>query len=333
MINSPLISIIIPAYNIELYIEKCINSVLRQKFTDFELIIVNDGSTDQTKSIISRIEKVDNRIRIVDKNNQGVSCARAEGVRIAKGSYIMFIDGDDWLAENCLSKVSSVIEMHSPDIICFGENTCDNHNNFVQTKLPHRFGLYKKNEIEKDLYPVLVSRKDGAYFTPSLIEKCFKRELCEKYMLVHKDATIGEDGATVIPCVYHASSLYMMEECLYYYRYNDTSATKGKKVFNWFYPEIINKHIEKYVDINTFDFADQLNRKIVHDVFNVVATRFYQDIPYKEIVADIKSNLCRPYYQYAIYNASFKGSLAHTFMNYSLKYRWYLLIYLYSRVK
>lgn len=333
MDNTPQISIIIPAYNIERYIVECVDSILKQGFTDYEIIIVNDGSTDNTASILSELERIDSRIIILNKTNGGVSSARHDGLSISKGEYVMFVDGDDWLTDDCLVAVSSIIEQHAPDIICFGENTCDVHKNYVQTRLPHRYGKYNKKEIEEELYPLLISHSNGTYFSPSLIEKCFKRDLCEQFMLVHKDATIGEDGATVIPCVYHADSIYIMEECLYYYRYNDTSATKGKKVFNWFYPEIINKHIEKYVDQSTLDFTEQLNRKIVHDVFNVVVTRFYQNISYKEIVADIKNNLCRPFYQYAIHNASFKGSLAHEFMNYSLKYRWFFLIYLYSKVK
>lgn len=333
MHNKPRISIIIPAYNIEKYIVECVDSILKQGISDYEIIIVNDGSTDNTASILSELERIDDRITILNKTNGGVSSARYEGLSISKGKYVMFVDGDDWLTDDCLVAVSSIIEQYSPDIICFGENTCDVQKNYVQTKLPHRYGKYIKKEIEEELYPFLISHSNGTYFSPSLIEKCFKRDLCEKFMLVHKDATIGEDGATVIPCVFFADSIYIMEECLYYYRYNDTSATKGKKVFNWFFPEIINKHIEEHVDINTFDFAEQLNRKIVHDVFNVVATRFYQNIPYKEIVADVKSNLCRPYYQYAIQNAFFKGSLAHVLMTLSLKYHWYFLIYLYSRFK
>lgn len=333
MEHSPLISIVIPAYNIEKYIVECVDSVLRQSFRNYELIIVNDGSTDNTTSLLSELEKKDSKINVVNKKNEGVSFARYDGLKISKGEYVMFVDGDDWLSDDCLLKVSAVIEQYSPDVICFGENTCDIQNNYIETRLPYRYGLYNKMDIEKELYPFLISSSDGTYFTPSLIEKCFKRDLCGKYMLAHKDATIGEDGAIVIPCVYHAISLYMMEECLYYYRFNNASVTKGKKVFNWFSPEIINKHIEQYVDISKFDFAAQLNRKIVHDIFCVVVTRFYQNIPYKEIIVDIKKNISNPYYHNAILNALFPRSNSHSFMKNSLKYRWYLLIYLYSRIK
>lgn len=333
MASAPLISIIVPAYNIELYIRQCVESVLSQLTPSFELIVVDDGSTDRTAQILNTLQELDNRLIVINKTNGGVSTARNEGLKIATGKYVMFIDGDDWLKDDCLLKVSEVIKEYHPDVICYGELKGDKNNMFKPAILPHRQGLYNKREIEKEIYPFLIHGKDGSYFTPSLIEKCFKKELCEKYMLVNKDATIGEDGATIIPCVYHADSLYLMDECLYYYRYNDTSATKGRKVFNWVYPEIINKHIEHNVEISTSDFAEQLKRKIVHDVFNVVVTRFYQGISYKEIISDIKYNLSRPYYQYAIQNASFKGSLAHTLMIFSLKYSWYVLIYLYSRVK
>lgn len=90
-----MISVIMPAYNVANYIEKSINSVLQQSYTDFELVIVNDGSTDNTREIILDCQAKDNRIRLVEQTNQGVSVARNTGIENAQGEYISFLDGDD----------------------------------------------------------------------------------------------------------------------------------------------------------------------------------------------------------------------------------------------
>lgn len=333
MVLSPLVSIIVPAYNIERYIKQCIDSVLCQKYISFELIIINDGSKDGTEAILKELEKTDNRIVVINKENGGVSSARYEGLKIAKGDYVLFVDGDDWLTSDCLLKVYDIILKHEPDVICFGELTCNRNNIAKPTQLPQRSGFYDKATVRRDIFPELISGKDGTYFSPSLIEKCFKRELCSKYMLVHKEATIGEDGATVIPCIVHANSIYIMEECLYYYRYNESSATKSRKVYNWFYPEIINRHIEDTIDINYGDFKDQMSRKITHDVFNVVVTRFYQNLSYSTIVADINDHLANIYYKYAIEQSRFSNSFKHSLMKSCLHNKWLFLVYLYSKIK
>jgi len=97
------ISIIIPCYNIELHVLKCIDSVLNQTYPNFELLLINDGSTDTTLDICKKQKKKDSRIKVYSHNNKGVSFTRNRGIALAKGDYIMFIDGDDWIEKDTLS--------------------------------------------------------------------------------------------------------------------------------------------------------------------------------------------------------------------------------------
>ncbi len=101
-INCPQISIIIPCYNIDKYLSNCIESVLGQTFVDFELILINDGSTDNTLNICEQYAKLDNRIRVYSHENKGVSYTRNRGIELAQGNYIMFIDGDDYVKNDML---------------------------------------------------------------------------------------------------------------------------------------------------------------------------------------------------------------------------------------
>ena len=90
------VSIIVPVYQIEKYIRKCIESIQSQTFSDFELILVDDGSKDASASICDEYAKKDNRIKVIHKKNEGVASARNEGIKLSKGKYVCFIDGDDW---------------------------------------------------------------------------------------------------------------------------------------------------------------------------------------------------------------------------------------------
>ncbi|KAB1438248.1 glycosyltransferase family 2 protein [Candidatus Galacturonibacter soehngenii] len=111
-----MISIIVPIYNSEKTLERCINSVLKQEFRDIELILINDGSIDTSLQICRMFEETDSRVRVVDNSNKGVSFSRNYGIENCVGEYIFFLDADDWLAEGALKKISLTLEKH-PDIV------------------------------------------------------------------------------------------------------------------------------------------------------------------------------------------------------------------------
>ncbi len=105
MKERPLFSIIIPVYNVEKYLQECVQSVLKQNYTNYQLILVDDGSIDNSSSICDELAKRDNRIEVIHKQNEGVSIARKAAVQIAKGKYVFCIDADDWIYDNgCFNK-------------------------------------------------------------------------------------------------------------------------------------------------------------------------------------------------------------------------------------
>lgn len=111
--QSPLLSVIVPVYNVEEYLPRCIDSILSQTFTDFELILVDDGSPDKCGEICDVWAKKDCRIRVLHKSNNGVNAARNTGLDLAKGRYITFIDGDDFIKSNTFEKVLAILEKNS----------------------------------------------------------------------------------------------------------------------------------------------------------------------------------------------------------------------------
>lgn len=332
MKSKPLFSVIIPVYKVETYLRDCIQSVQSQNCNDFEIIMIDDGSPDRCPQICDELAKRDCRIKVWHSKNEGASMARKIGAELANGEYLFFLDADDTISSECLFELEKQIRRCEPDIVCFGMFYEDSRRQFKSMPLKYRYGFYSGKDIETEIFPLLIQKKDATYFTPSLCGKAIKTELFLENALVDRNCTIGEDGACVIPCVFHAHSMVILEECFYYYRYNFDSTTKSRKVISWDCPRIIYDHVTEHIDPKMFDFKEQLYRKIVHDVFSVVVSQFYRNETYGEIVRYIKMNMKDELYSEAINSCSFSCSLAARIMKLSLKYHLYFVIYIYSKL-
>ena len=124
-----LISVIVPAYNVNQFIEKCVYSILQQTYNNFELIIVNDGSTDGTADTLNRLASEDNRIIVVHQTNQGVSVARNKGIKICNGDYVCFIDSDDYISEDYLEVMTS--NLNDCDCVACGYTIVNNDGEII----------------------------------------------------------------------------------------------------------------------------------------------------------------------------------------------------------
>ncbi len=115
----PIISVIVPVYNVEKYLARCLDSILNQTFTDFEVICVNDGSKDKSLAILQKYAQKDARIIVMDQENQGQSVARNKAMKIAQGEYILFVDSDDAIEKQCLEIAYTLITEHHADMVCW----------------------------------------------------------------------------------------------------------------------------------------------------------------------------------------------------------------------
>ena len=114
--SEPKVSIIVPVYNCEKYIERCMDSLINQTLTDIEIIVIDDESKNATFEILKEYEKKDKRIKLLTKKNSGVSSSRNKGIELAIGKYIAFVDGDDWIDLDCVEKMYDVAEKNKTDI-------------------------------------------------------------------------------------------------------------------------------------------------------------------------------------------------------------------------
>ena len=210
----PLFSVIIPIYNIEKYLRICLNSILHQTFTNIEIILVNDGSTDNCSYICDDYAKVYSRIKVIHKVNGGLVSARQAGVAVATGEYIACIDGDDWISEDFFAKFAEVIDRFHIDVACCGAVWVYEHKEIRKT-VGVRCGYYHREQIEKEIFPILIEGSNGVYFAPSLWAKVFKRDIYYQQQLVDAVVSIGEDIACVKPCIFHSKSMYVFNDTLY----------------------------------------------------------------------------------------------------------------------
>ena len=214
----PKISIIVPVYKTADKLARCINSFLKQTFYDFELILVDDGSPDDSGRICDEYAEKDNRIKAIHQVNSGVSAARNAGIKTAKGKYIGFADSDDYVSENHLAALISTAECSNVDIAMCNYNFAKENGAF--TKMCHGFDegtIFDENGIKNILYRnIFVNKDTTGYF--SLWNKIFKQSLIVEYgILMREDMSFGEDMLFVLDCLKHCRNIAFTENAGYYY--------------------------------------------------------------------------------------------------------------------
>lgn len=209
-------SVILPVYNSEKYLGKVIKSVLKQSFSDFELIIIDDKSTDSSLEIASSYQKNDNRIRLITKStNKGVSSARNSGLKIARGEYILFLDSDDVLPDKTLSVYNKLIDESHADIIQGKRSTFV--SNIQNKKVKFKKKVFNRDKAIKLFlnYRIISGYATGKIYKKETISDIFFRE----------DMNYGEDGYFFFECLMKSKSIEYASFISYHYRIRDGSLT------------------------------------------------------------------------------------------------------------
>lgn len=222
-----LFSIIVPVYNTEKYLKQCIESILEQSFKDFELILVDDGSMDNSPEICDSFAVKDSRVKVIHQKNAGVVKARKTGLVNSKGSYIITVDSDDYVDKKMLEKIYNAILENNCDMVAFGARAVDGkkQEKFSNALLPGCYGGYKIEEIYKD-FMFIKSKKTLNFGNMlfSLWSKAIKRELLEEFQLqTPEEINKGDDLAVVAPIIYRCKKIIVIDECFYFYRVNPES--------------------------------------------------------------------------------------------------------------
>lgn len=217
----PKVSLIVSAYNIENYIKKCMESLIYQSFKDIEIIVVNDGSTDNTLKKIEQMRKIDSRINVINQSNEGVMRARENGFKVAKGEYLLFVDGDDWLAEDAIEILYKKAKQNNYDIVCYKFYFADGE---VMKKSSNKNISYQMLVGDDFLKMIMTSK-----INPSLWSKFMKRNfIINSNIAFPNDIAKAEDLAFTCSLGIHNPTVCLIDEYLYYYfTSRSTSATNS----------------------------------------------------------------------------------------------------------
>lgn len=223
--QNPYISIVIPIYNVEQYLEKCLNSVLQQTYQDFELILVDDGSTDASKEICDRFASLDSRIIVIHKQNDGLVSARKAGLVRASGEFVGCVDPDDWIEKDYYDQMIQAQKETGADIVA-GNHFRDigPQSYTVPNNIP--IGLYRKEDILHKMIYTGIFFEFGLH--PSLCTKLIRKKILDiTQMSVNEDIFCEEDGAVIYPSVLEADKILITDVCGYHYVQRQGSITKS----------------------------------------------------------------------------------------------------------
>lgn len=257
-------SVLIPVYNVENYIYECLDSVLSQTYSNFEIIITNDGSTDKSGQICNDYAAKDERIVVHHQKNKGLLMARRNSIKYSTGNYYLFLDSDDTWKPNALEKVFEAIQNTNADMVIF------NLDRLIENKIIQSKKIFSSQEVKQGVTKEKILEK--FITTDELNSLCIK---AVKYNIVDKNKNysnleglvMGEDALQSVPLLLNAEKIVYMEESLYNYRINETSSTN---IFDPTYIHDINVISETKINlvhkINRPELYPLLSRRYMNTI-------------------------------------------------------------------
>lgn len=216
-----LVSVIIPAYNCKDTIEKCILSVLSQTYSDYEVIVIDDGSTDGTYNVLKRLLNTDSRMRVISQKNAGVSNTRNKGITLANGEFVAFIDSDDYIEENYLQELIEIYEQGTLPVVNFSYNA--DKKGVLPLKKSYLQIFVNKNIFREYFYGEL-----GNLVSFSVWNKLYKKEILLKNNITFcGDLKLGEDLMFNLHYLCHCDSVTVSSKPLYNYVIRENSAVNS----------------------------------------------------------------------------------------------------------
>lgn len=235
MEQKPIISAIVPVYNAEKYLRNCLNRFLAQTFSQWEVILVDDGSRDGSGKICDEYAEKDPRFRVIHKENEGVSVARNVGIEASKGDYLMFVDADDWCTRTCMEKMVNAMETYRPDLVICGYDRF--RDDWSEEHLITRYSITLMKNVRQFLHLYAEARIN--LFGISVWAKLYPAETIRANNIrFNPKISYEEDGLFNADYVPYIRSVAVIGESLYRYRQQDESLSKGYRKGT--YPFLVN---------------------------------------------------------------------------------------------
>lgn len=243
------ISVIVPVYNVEKYLNRCVDSIINQNYSNLEIILVDDGSTDNSPYICDDYENKDERIKVIHKKNGGLSSARNKGLEIASGDYISFVDSDDWIAEDIYEYCINLLEEKLYDIVDFKCVFSNGEPEEIYKEISSADKILKDKEILQ--YYLLMGQKEKAPF--SVCRKLYKKEVFNG--IKFPEGKINEDIATNYKVLMNCNNMVSISKIGYFYYQNTNSITTAGL---------------KKRDFDLISACDELNKLVANEEYGTI---------------------------------------------------------------
>lgn len=297
-------SVIVPVYKVEEYLADCIESVLNQTFSDFELILVDDGSPDHCPAICDAYAKKDSRVQVVHKANGGLVSARQAGIRVASGRYVFNLDSDDLIEQDILETAFEIISDTGCEIVSFARKWVKAGRTVKVSGDDLEEGLYTEEKLVKMIYPKLLSDKNMSQIACYITGKAIKRDLLTPIQLgVSESISLGEDLCCVVPCYLHAKSVYISKKQAYLYTVRTDSMSKAFNTKQIFLVENVIREICRNDTSKVADFEEQLCRYSCFMCFAILAAAAEGN--HFKSIKEIKDNIINSLHGEKIQRAEF----------------------------
>lgn len=268
------ISVIVPVYNVERYLHRCVESILVQTYQNLEVILVNDGSTDHSGQICDEFAKLDARVVVIHKKNGGLSSARNAGLQIAAGDYVGFVDSDDDIDHAMYEKMIFVAQKYDVDFVMadYLRVMSDKRTHTVTKAI--RGGFYSKQDIKKEIFPELIMGENLEYGSILSVWNClYKKQFLNEHKITFADdIKWSEDNLFSSIVGYHARSFYYLkEQYLYHYYQNLGTITTSYRNGAWQIYKKMNVYLQNYFMTQTdYNFSRQIQLHLAYYAFNVL---------------------------------------------------------------
>lgn len=292
-------SVIVPIYKVEEYIHRCVDSVLAQTYTDFELLLVDDGSPDNCPAICDEYARKDPRVRVIHKPNGGLISARNAGIMAAQGEYICYVDGDDWAKENMLQFVSDrLAESPVPlDMVLFAaDNVFEDHLEETINDAPE--GYYDRARLEKEIFPQLIVDTHNGVRAGSMVQahtwdKAVRRELQVKYYTRDERIRVFTDVPMTYECLLNSQNVYICNEHLYMYNKTNESSIRALSRENFLTKSFyyLNVYMKEHLGGFSPSVDWQLNEFVAMLILRTAKWRAQTDPSIREAARHMKEGL------------------------------------------
>lgn len=271
----PLVSIIVPIYNVEQYIEECIKSIVNQTLTQIEIILVNDGTKDDSINKIKKYIDNDDRIILINKENGGLSSARNKGLEIAKGDYILFIDSDDYIDTDMVQEMYESMSSNDLDIVMCGYKRVENEKVYEVHPPIESNIIFNKEDIIK-----IVEQGHNTKSIWFVWRNMYRKDILTKNSLTfNEDIKFGEDSVFNMNSFLSSNKIMSIDKCLYNYRLNPNSLTQSKHKPN-LEENVMLQYCEKIKIVKDYNLNKGTTKKIniyfiVHSL-NILIDNIYK---------------------------------------------------------